>query len=162
MERETNMMKWAVMGISLATLAGCVAIDATDTNYNERGVTHVGSQSLGGTTLPFSKAVVVDNLIFISGELGIDPETGKIVPGGTGPETTQIFKNIETTLAGLDSDLSKVVKCTVYIGDMANYAEMNAAYKLALPDPKPSRATVGVNGLAAGASLEIDCIAVKS
>tara|TARA_R110002020_G_scaffold105961_2_gene246767 strand:- start:8431 stop:8916 length:486 start_codon:yes stop_codon:yes gene_type:complete len=161
MERETNMMKWALMGVALATLTGCIAVEANETTYRS-GVTHVGSQSLGGTTLPFSKAVVVDNLIFISGELGIDPATGKIVPGGTGPETTQIFKNIETTLAGLDSDLSNVVKCTVYIGDMANYAEMNAAYKLALPDPKPSRATVGVNGLAAGASLEIDCIAVKS
>ena len=161
MERETNMMKWALMGVALAALTGCVAVEANEFAAKPV-VSHFGSQAMGGTQLPFSKSVTAGDLIFISGELGIDPATGKIVPGGTGPETTQIFKNIETTLAGLDSDLSNVVKCTVYIGDMANYAEMNAAYKLALPDPKPSRATVGVNGLAAGASLEIDCIAVKS
>ena len=61
-----------------------------------------------------------------------------------------------------DADLSNIVKCTVFLGDMADYAEMNAAYKAAVPDPRPARATVGVSGLAFDAKLEIDCIAVAS
>jgi 2-iminobutanoate/2-iminopropanoate deaminase len=142
-------------------LTGCVAIDATDTSYRS-GVSHFGSMAVGGMELPFSKAVLAGDTIYLSGELGIDPETDALVPGGTGPETTQIFANLERTLNTFDADLSDLVKCTVFLGDIADYAEMNAAYKAALPDPKPARATVGVSGLALGANLEIDCIAVES
>jgi 2-iminobutanoate/2-iminopropanoate deaminase len=155
-------MKMQILGFAAAAaLTGCVAIEATDTNFNTP-LRHVGSQALGGVTLPFSKAVISGNTIYLSGEVAIDPATDQIVPGGTGPETTQIFANIARTLDGLDADLSDIVKCTVFLADMSTYGEMNTAYNAALPDPKPARATVAVSALAAGASLEIDCIAVKS
>ena len=113
-------------------------------------------------SFPFSSAVVVGDTIYLSGELGIDYETFALVEGGVGAETRQIFNNYEKTLADLNADLSDIVKCTVFLDDMSNYAEMNAAYADALPDPKPARSTFGVDGLALGAALEIECIAIRS
>ena len=75
--------------------------------------------------------------------------------------TTQIFENIARTLGEFDADLSDVVKCQVFLGDMADFGEMNAAYAAALPSPKPTRSTFGANGLALGAALEIECMAIK-
>ena len=123
-------------------------------------VTHNTGQPIAGQTLPFSRAVRVGPTLYLSGELGIDPATNSLVPGGTGAETTQIFRNYERTLAEYGADLSDLAKCTVFLGDMAKYSEMNAAYAAALPDPKPARSTVGVNGLGFNAALEIECIAV--
>ena len=161
MERETNMMKWALMGTALAALTGCVAVEANEVAAKTT-VSHFGSQAMGGTQLPFSKSVTAGDTIYISGELGTDPATGNLVTGGTGSETTQIFINMERTLASQGADLSNIVKCTVYLNNIENFGEMNTAYKAALPDPKPARATVAVTALAMGANLEIDCIAVKS
>ncbi len=109
---------------------------------------------------PFSSAVVVGDTIYLSGEIGLT-EDGELAEGGVGPQTTQIFKNYEKTLAAVGAELSDIVKCTVFLGDMAAYGEMNAAYAAALPDPKPARSTFGVNGLALGAALEIECLAVR-
>lgn len=122
-------------------------------------VSHHTGQPIASQTLPFSRAVRVGHLIYLSGELGIDPATNALVPGGAGPQTTQIFRNYERTLGSYGADLSNLVKCTVFLGDMADYAAMNTAYATAVPDPKPARSTVGVNGLAFGAALEIECIA---
>ncbi|KCZ92981.1 RidA family protein [Hyphomonas johnsonii] len=155
------MIRYALMGTALATLTGCIAVDVDDAHF-DTNVSHFGGQAVNGMELPFSKAVRAGNTIYLAGELGIDPATGALVPGGTGPQTTQIFANLERTLNTFDADLSNLVKCTVYLGDMADYADMNAAYAAAVPDPKPARATVGVSGLAVGANLEIDCIAVAS
>ncbi len=112
-------------------------------------------------TFPFSSAVVVRDTIYLSGELGIDYETFSLVEGGVGPETRQTFKNYQATLSALGADLSDIVKCTVFLDDMEDYAEMNAAYAVSLPDPKPARSTFGVDGLALGAALEFECIAVR-
>ena len=155
------MIKYATIGTAVAAITGCVAVDVDDTNFAPN-VSHYGSQTVGGVELPFSKAVIAGNTIYLAGEIAIDPDTGALAPGGTGPETTQIFANMERTLNTLGADLSDLVKCTVYLGHMEDYGEMNAAYAAALPDPKPARATVGVSGLAVGAHLEIDCIAVTS
>lgn len=123
-------------------------------------VSHNSGQPIAGQTLPFSRAVRVGQTLYLSGELGIDPATNGLVSGGVDAEATQIFRNYERTLAEYGADLSDLVKCTVFLGDMADYAAMNAAYSAAIPDPKPARSTVGVNGLAFGAALEIECIAV--
>ncbi len=155
-------VRLALASTALMCLSACVVVD-----HEERIITKTSSveYDLGpegrGLGLPFSKSVRVDDLIFLSGELGIAPGTRTPVEGGAGPETTQIFKNIETTLARHGASLSDIVKCTVFLEDMADYGEMNAAYKAALPDPKPARSTFGVDGIALGASLEIECIAVK-
>lgn len=139
-------------------LSACVSVDVDEAALTP-DVSHNAGQPISGQTLPFSRAVRVGHTLYLSGELGIDPATNALVPGGTGAETTQIFRNYERTLAPYGADLSDLVKCTVFLGDMADYAEMNAAYAAAVPDPKPARSTVGVSGLAFGAGLEIECIA---
>ena len=111
--------------------------------------------------LPFSSAVVVGETIYLSGELGRAPGTTTLVEGGAGAQTRQIFENYAETLARLGSGLEDIVKCTVFLEDMANYAEMNAAYAEAFPGDKPARSTMGVDGLAMGAALEIECLAVR-
>ena len=141
-----------------AFLSACVSVEVDEAAVKP-DVYYDVSQPIAGQTLPFSRAVRVGQIVYLSGELGIDPVTNALVPGGTGAQTTQIFANYERTLAGFGAGLSDIVKCTVFLGDMAKYGEMNAAYAAALPDPKPARSTVGVAGLALGAALEIECIA---
>ncbi len=111
--------------------------------------------------LPFSSAVVVGDVIYLSGEIGRAPGSVTLVEGGVGAETRQIFENYKATLASHGADLSDIVKCTVFLENMSTYAEMNAAYAAAFPDEKPARSTLGVDGLAMGAALEIECLAVK-
>ncbi|WP_290482602.1 RidA family protein [Hyphomonas sp. UBA3601] len=152
-----------ILGVSAAAmlLSGCVAMDVQDIQVNTSPeVSHFPGVTKAGTDLPFSKAVRVDDVIYLSGELGIDPATNELASGGVGPETSMIFANIERTLAEFDADLSDVVKCSVFLDDMAAYGAMNAAYDAALPGPKPARSTFGVNGLALGAEVEIECLAV--
>lgn len=111
--------------------------------------------------LPFSSAVVVGDTIYLSGEIGRKPGSTTLVEGGVTAQTKQIFENIEGTLNRLGSDKSDIVKCTVYLGDMNDYSAMNAAYAAAFPKEKPARSTVGADGLAMGAALEIECLAVR-
>ena len=142
-------------------LSGCIAMDVQDVQMTTSPeIAHYAGVTKAGTDLPFSKAVRVGDMIYLSGELGIDPETNELAPGGAGPEPSMIFRNITRTLAEFDADLSDVVKCSVFLGDMASYGEMNAAYDAALPDPKPARSTLGANGLALGAAVEVECFAV--
>lgn len=152
-------LQTALISAAILTLTGCVAIDVDDAYTNTR-VSHDTGTDSAGLGLPFSKAVAVGDILFLSGELGMDSNR-KLAPGGAGPETTQIFNNIEATLSRHGADLSDIVKCSVFLEDMADYGAMNEAYAEALPDPKPARSTFGVDGIALGASLEIECIAVK-
>ena len=155
-------MRTGLVSISALSLllAGCAVVDVEEHYVDTQVVYDVGpaETSLG---LPFSKSVAVGDIIFLSGELGILSGEGLPVEGGAGPETTQIFRNIERTLSRHDAGLEDIVKCTVVLEDMADYTAMNDAYRVALPEPMPARSTFGVDGIALGASLEIECIAVK-
>jgi 2-iminobutanoate/2-iminopropanoate deaminase len=111
--------------------------------------------------LPFSSAVVVGDAIYLSGEIGRAEGSVMLVEGGVGAETRQIFENYKRTLMRIGASLDDIVKCTVFLDDMAKFAEMNAAYAAVFPEEKPARSTFGVDGLALGASLEIECLAVK-
>ena len=152
----------ALAGWALLALGGCVAVAVDEADFLPDVEHYSPDVVANGAKLPFSKAVRVGPTIYLSGELGFDYETSTLVPGGAGPETTQIFANIEETLDEFDADLSDIVKCTVFLDDMSKFGEMNAAYTAALPDPKPARSTFGADGLALGAALEIECIAVIS
>lgn len=111
------------------------------------------------TGLPFSEAVRVGNFLFLSGELGID-ENMKLVPGGITAETHQALQNIKTTLERHGSSLDKVVKCLVVLADMTEWSEMNKVYVTYFPNHLPARSALGASGLALGARVEIECIAV--
>lgn len=155
-------MKKLLLLAAPVLLPACVMVEAKDVHWDHTPEVQHYSPAVTdqGVVLPFSKGVRVGDTIYLSGELGLDYSSNTLVPGGTGPETTQIFANIEETLAHFGADLSDIVKCTVFLDDMAKFAEMNAAYTAALPDPKPARSTFGADGLALGAALEIECLAV--
>jgi len=109
--------------------------------------------------LPFAEAVRVGAMLYLSGQLGIDPSR-KIVPGGIGPETRQTMENIKATLARHGSSLDHVIKVTVMLADMNEWGEMNKVYVTYFPKHLPARSAFGATGLAFGARVEIECIAV--
>ena len=110
-----------------------------------------------GGRAPFSGAVRVGNTLYLSGALGTKDR--KLAEGGTGPETAQALENIKARLAEHGLEMSDVVKCTVFLADMADFGAMNEAYTAAFAPPRPARSALGVNGLAFNAGVEIECIA---
>ncbi|MCP3986075.1 MAG: RidA family protein [bacterium] len=108
----------------------------------------------------FSHAATAGNLIFVSGTLGTASGGIQLVPGGIGPETKQTLENIRTILETAGSSLAEVVKVSVYVTDMADFGAMNEAYAEFFPADPPARITLQVAGLALGASVEIECVAL--
>lgn len=109
--------------------------------------------------LPFSSAVRVDKLLFLSGMLGNVPGTSKLVEGGIQGETRQTLENIKRVAEHFGSSMDRVVKCTVFLADIAEWGAMNEVYKTYFPNP-PARSALGASGLALNARVEIECIAV--
>lgn len=109
--------------------------------------------------LPFSEAVRVGHMLYLSGQLGFDPETSSLVEGGIGPETRQTLDNIKATLEKHGSSMAEVVKCTVFLADINEWAAMNAVYITYFPTNPPARSALGSSGLALGARTEIECMA---
>jgi 2-iminobutanoate/2-iminopropanoate deaminase len=109
--------------------------------------------------LPFSEAVRVGAMLYLSGKLGTD-SSGKLVPGGIAAETRQAMENIQAALERCGSSLNHVVKATVMLADMNEWAEMNKVYVTYFSDHLPARSAMGVNGLSRGARVEIEVIAV--
>ncbi|GHF96861.1 hypothetical protein GCM10017783_05970 [Deinococcus piscis] len=113
-----------------------------------------------GGTLPFSDAVEVGNTLYLSGKVGTGAD-GKLVAGGVQAETRQVLDNIEASLERYGYARAHLVKCTVMLTDMQDFAAMNEVYGAWMVKPYPARSTLGVSGLALGASVEIECIAAK-
>ena len=111
---------------------------------------------------PFSSAVRAGDFLFLSGQIGgqVVDGTPKLVAGGIEAETRQTLENIKEILTKSGSSLEKVVKCSVMIADMAEWPKMNAIYATYFPNKKPARSAWGANGLALGARVEIECIAL--
>lgn len=109
--------------------------------------------------LPFSEAVRVGHMLYLSGQLGFDSKTGSLVEGGIGPETRQTMENIKATLEKHGSSMAEVVKCTVFLADISEWAAMNEVYITYFPADPPARSALGSSGLALGARTEIECLA---
>ncbi len=109
----------------------------------------------------FSHAVVAGDFIYVSGTLGVKPNSMELVEGGTGPETTQTLHHIETILEACGASLNDVVKVSIFLADMGTFEDMNEAYLKVMSSDPPARITVGRADLALGAAVEIDCIAYK-
>src|SRR2546422_6659691 len=109
--------------------------------------------------LPFSSAVRVGNMLYLSGQIGNTPGTRQLADTGIAGQTKQAFDNINTVLAAAGSFLERVVKCTVFLLDIKDYAAMNVVYATYFPKEPPARSTVAGSGLALGARVEIECIA---
>ena len=109
---------------------------------------------------PISQAIVAGDLIFTSGQLGIDPKTGKMVAGGIEEQTEQVLLNLTAVLEAAGSSMADVLKTTVFIADMDDFAAMNAVYRRHFKEDPPARSTVQVARLAANARIEIEAVAL--
>lgn len=118
--------------------------------------------SAAGQGLPFSEVVRVGNTYYVSGQLGRDAATGKLVPGGIAAETRQTMENIKATLERHGLGMDDIVKVTVFLADIGEWAAMNQVYVTYFPNHLPARSALGANGLALGARLEIECIAARA
>ena len=108
---------------------------------------------------PYSQAIQVNGLIFVSGQLPVDPATGNFAEGGIKELTRQSLTNIKAILEEAGSDMTKVVKTSVFLADMNDFAEMNEVYAQFFQQPFPARSAVAVKTLPKGAKVEIECIA---
>ena len=112
----------------------------------------------GPPTRPFSPAVRVGNMLYLSGQIGIASSTASaVVPGGIEAETRQTLENIKDVLEKTGSSMERVVKCTVMLADMREWDRMNVVYASYFPKNKPARSALGASGLALGARVEIEC-----
>jgi reactive intermediate/imine deaminase len=123
----------------------------------EKEVIQMPGASLG---LPFSSAVRVGNLLFLSGQVGVVPGSRELAPGGIEGQTRQTLENIKRVLEHAGSSMERVVKCTVFLGNIADYGAMNAVYSSFFPKDPPARSMLAASGLALGAAVEIECIAL--
>lgn len=160
----------ALLGLTLLGMAGCgtppstgsdaAQISSADQDMDDDGRREViAPEGVPGLAF-FSPGILTDDLIFLSGAIGAKPGTLELVEGGVGPETTMALENLRTVLRAAGADMEDVVKCTVFISDIADFGTMNEAYAAFFPEDPPARSTVAVSGLALGAHTEIECIAV--
>ena len=141
-------MKKVLAVIGIAILAGCATAPRREI------------LAPSPSPLPvFSPAVRSGNLVFLSGQIGAKPGTREIVSGGIEAETTQVLENIKGLLGQIGLGMEDVVKCSVFLADIADYAKMNEIYARYFPKAPPARSTLAASGLALGAKVEIECIA---
>lgn len=110
---------------------------------------------------PYSQAIVAGNLVFVSGQLGLDPETGNFVEGGIREQTDRVLRNLTAILQAAGAGLGDVTACTVFLKDMNDFAAMNEVYATYFTATPPSRAAIEVARLPKDGLVEISCIAVK-
>jgi reactive intermediate/imine deaminase len=114
------------------------------------------------TNLPFSEAVRVGNVLYLSGQIGIVPGGMKLAPGGIREEARQTMENIRTSLEAHGYGVNDLVKCTVMLADISEWGTFNEVYKSFFSGRYPARSALGANGLALGARVEVECIAAVS
>jgi 2-iminobutanoate/2-iminopropanoate deaminase len=110
---------------------------------------------------PYSAAISVGPFVYASGQIPIDPSTGELASGGIAEQTAQVLTNVSAVLEAAGLGLNDVVKTTVFLTDMADFADMNSVYAEYFAEPFPARSSVAVAGLPKGASVEIEVVAVR-
>ena len=144
-------MRLALFLLSAAGVAGCTP--------SRRPPQFLAAPT--GPVRPFSPAVRANGFVFLAGQLGTD-SAGRLVAGGVQPETRQAMENIRAVLGRAGSSLDRVVKCTVYLADMREWAAMNEVYVTFFPPGRrPARTAAGASGLALDARVEIECLAAE-
>ena len=110
---------------------------------------------------PYSQAIVAGDLVFCSGQVGLDPATGELVDG-LEAQAERALRNLSAVLDAAGVSWADVVKTTIFLADVGDFAAVNAIYGRVMPDPAPARSTVGVSGLPKGALVEVEAIARRS
>jgi 2-iminobutanoate/2-iminopropanoate deaminase len=128
--------------------------------YTTEGKKIVSTEKAPKAIGPYSQAILVDRLVFTAGQVGLDPGTMELVEGGIEAQTRQVLTNLRHVLEKADSGLNYIIKTTVFLQDMSEFAKMNAVYAEFFPENPPARSTVQVAGLPKGALVEIECIAL--
>jgi 2-iminobutanoate/2-iminopropanoate deaminase len=123
---------------------------------SRRAISTAGAPAAIG---PYSQGVIADDLFFSAGQAGLDPGTGALVEGGIEPETERVLANLTAVLDAAGGSWGDVVKTTIFLVDMADFATVNTIYGRFVGDPPPARSTVGVAALPKGARVEIELIA---
>jgi len=146
------------MKLASAIVLGLLTTMANAQSVDRPAVEHIGKPMLGTQRLPFSDAVRVGDMLYLSGAIGISPD-GKL-PGGIDAQARQAMDNIGAVLKRSNLGWGDVVKCTVMLDNMADWPAFNKVYVTYFPDGKfPARSAFGADGLALGALLEVECIA---
>jgi 2-iminobutanoate/2-iminopropanoate deaminase len=109
---------------------------------------------------PYEQAVIAGPFVFLSGQIGLDPGTGKMVTGGIAEQTERVFENMKAVLEASGSSLARVVRVGVYLADMSDFAAVNEIYSKYMAEGKPARSAIAVKGLPAGALVEMDAVAL--
>ena len=148
------MKKSLLFGLILVSLFSCEKPQKTTE------IEHYQSEEMKALNLPFSDAVRVDNMLYLSGVVGIKPGTMELVEGGLEAEAKQIMESIKKVLEANGTTLENAVKFTVFIDDIALWGDFNKVYVEYFPGKKPARSAFGAEGLALGAAVEVECIAV--
>jgi reactive intermediate/imine deaminase len=138
-------------------IAGWLAVGAA--SAQQPTVQYLDSGKVYPAGFPLAEAVRVGGTLYLSGQIGIQPGTLKLVPGGLGEETRQTMVNLRTTLEAHGYTLRDLVKCTVMLADISRWSEFNQVYETFFTDRYPARSALGSTGLALGAQVEVDCIA---
>jgi reactive intermediate/imine deaminase len=151
------------VGVRLASVIAMAALLATvappASGDAPTGVEFLNSGKVLPSNLPFSEAVRVGDTLYLSGQLGLVPGSMKLAAGGLEAEARQTLENIRATLEAHGLTMRDVVKCTVMLADIAEWAAFNEVYKRHFAPPYPARSALGANGLALGARVEVECIA---
>ena len=121
----------------------------------------INSKNAPAAIGPYSQAILVDNTLYASGQLGIDPQTGDFVAGGVKEQTEHVFRNIRAILTEAGFEMSDVVKTTCFLADMGDFAEMNAVYAEQFEGSFPARSAVAVRTLPKNGLIEIEVLAIK-
>lgn len=144
-------------GLLALGLTGCTV--ATTTTADPPQAIHYPAAPLNGQPMPFSEAVRVGDLLFVAGQIGNQPGTRTLAPGGTAGEARQALENMKAVLERHGSSLDHVVKVTVFLADIKDWPAFNEIYVQYFKGPLPARSALGANGLALGARAEVECIA---
>ena len=122
--------------------------------------TVIGTELAPKAIGPYSQAIRANGFVFCAGQTPIDPAVGKLIDGDVPAQTRRVLHNLSAILEAAGTSLSRVVKTTVFLTDMANFKAMNEVYAEFFPEHPPARSTVAVAGLPLGAQVEIECIAL--
>ena len=146
---------------ALLLLAACGSFASAQLVFAEQpgAVQFLNSGKVLPTNLPFSEAVRVGNVLYLSGQIGIIPGGMKLAPGGIREEARQTMENIKTSLEAHGWGVNDLVKCTVMLADISEWGTFNEVYKSFFSGRYPARSALGANGLALGARVEVECIA---
>ncbi len=120
--------------------------------------THRAPKAIG----PYSQGVIANGFVFTAGQVALDPATGEVVAGDVADQTTRVMENLRAILSAAGSSFEHVVKTTVFLVDMADFAAMNEVYARAFGDHRPARSTVAVSALPKGVRVEIEAVATTA